>query len=267
MNIGIYGAGHLAKSLIKGFEFAGIQNQILLYNRTIEKAIALESKFSQISVVRNPADIIKTNSFIFVIVPPMAILNLSDDFITKVSRTKSVLMSCANYVTLENLNERYPKLKIIRILPNILWQIGCGAILYSVNEEIKQGEKQIFLQLLSKLGELIETRDERDFDRFGKIMTCGPGVFSKLINVFINELDLKSDYEKDLVIKCLLSTLNYSISNKKSFETIIEEVANKEGLTECAVNELNKQLTGKFDNVFREMDKKIINKKEQIMRT
>lgn len=30
MNIGIYGAGHLTRSLIKGFEFIGMEDQILL---------------------------------------------------------------------------------------------------------------------------------------------------------------------------------------------------------------------------------------------
>lgn len=266
MNIGIYGAGHLTRSLIKGFEFTGIQSQILLYNRTIEKATVLKSEFPQIQIVKNLYDIIEPSSFIFVIIPPTAILELPDDFSNKINDTRSILVSCANYITLDKLNEKYPKLKIIRLLPNILWQIGSGTILYSINEEIKQDEKQVFLQLVSKLGDLIEVKSERDFDRFGKIMTCGPGVFSKLISMFINELDLKSDNEKEHVIRCLLSTLNYSISSKKSFETVIEEVANKGGLTECAVDELSKQLTGKFNSVFREMDKKIVSKREQIMK-
>lgn len=52
MNIGIYGAGHLTRSLIKEFEFVGIQNQILLYNRTIENATVLKSEFPRIQVVK-----------------------------------------------------------------------------------------------------------------------------------------------------------------------------------------------------------------------
>lgn len=51
MNIGIYGAGHLTKSLIKGFEFAGVEYQILLYNRTFDNASILKSEFPQIEIV------------------------------------------------------------------------------------------------------------------------------------------------------------------------------------------------------------------------
>ena len=265
MNIGIYGAGHLARSLIRGFEFTKVSNQILLYNRTTSKAIELKNDFTNVEVVNNLCNIVEPNSFIFAIIPPDAILELPDNFITKINSNNSILVSCANYITLDKLNAKYPKLKIIRLLPNILWQIGAGTILYSFNQEIEENEKQIFVQLISKLGDLIEVRDESDFDRFGKIMTCGPGIFSKLISMFINDLDVKSDNEKEFVIRCLLSTLNYSISSKKSFESIIEEVANKGGLTECAVDELDKQLAGVFNSVFNKMDEKITNKKEQIM--
>lgn len=265
MNIGIYGAGHLTRSLLKGLEFVGLQNQILLYNRTVGKAITLKSDFPKIQIVKNLCDIVEQNSFVFVVIPPTSILDLPDDFITKIKDTRSILVSCANYITLDNLNDKYPKIKIIRLLPNILWQIACGSILYSINKEVEQDEKQLFLQLMYKLGDSIEIEDERDFDRFGKITTCGPGVFSKLISLFINELTLESDYEKEILIRCFLSTLRYSISSTKSFETIIEEVANKGGLTECAVSELNKGISGKFSNVFKEMDKKIVNKRIEIM--
>lgn len=265
MNIGIYGAGHLARSLIRGFEFAKVSNQILLYNRTTAKTVVLKNEFTNVQIANDLCDIVEPNSFIFIIITPDAILELPDNFITKINSNNSILVSCANYITLDKLNAKYPKLKIVRLLPNILWQIGSGTILYSFNQEIEENEKQIFLELISKLGDLIEITDERDFDRFGKIMTCGPGVFSKLISMFINELDIKSENEKEFVIRCLLSTLNYSISSKKSFESIIEEVANKGGLTECAVDELDKQLTGRFNSVFKEMDKKIVCRREQIM--
>lgn len=265
MNIGIYEAGHLTRSLIRGFEFANVSNQILLYNRTIAKAVALKNEFTHIQVVNNLCDIVEPNSFIFVIIPPGAILEFPDNFVTKIKSNNSILVSCANYITLDKLNVKYPKLKIIRLLSNILWQIGSGTILYSFNEEIEQNEKQFFLQLISELGDLIEIKNERDFDRFGKIMTCGPGIFSKLISMFINDLDIKSDNEKEFVIRCLLSTLNYSINSKKSFESIIEEVANKGGLTECAIDELDKQLTGVFNSVFKKMDEKIVGRREQMM--
>lgn len=232
----------VTRSLIKGFEFAGVEDQILLYNRTFDNATILKSEFPQIEIVKSPSNIIKTNSLIFVVIPPTAILELPDDFIAKINCSQSILMSCANYVTIDKLSSKYKKLKIIRLLPNILWQIGSGAILYSINKKIKLEEKNIFLELISKLGDTIEIKDEADFDRFGKIMTCGPGIFSKLINILIKELELKSDNEKYLVKKCILSTINYSNKSKKSFETITEEVANKGGLTECAVNELDQQL-------------------------
>ena len=107
-------------------------------------------------------------------------------------------------------------------------------------------------------------QNEDDFDRFGKITTSGPGVFSKLTDLFLNELDERSEIEREIVIKTFLSTLNYAIKSKKDFSEIIKEVANKGGLTECAVNELNNQLTGKFDKVFAAMDRKIIEKRQQI---
>lgn len=59
--ISIYGAGHLAKSLIQGLEFSNLNTEILIYNRTKEKAVLLKEEFHGINIVENENDLIQKN--------------------------------------------------------------------------------------------------------------------------------------------------------------------------------------------------------------
>lgn len=262
--ISIYGAGHLAQSFIEGLELSNTESRIFLFNRTLENAIRIKDKFPRINVVDNANDLVYNNCFIFIIIPPKEVLNLSETFVRKVRMTNAIMVSCANYLTLEKLNACYPETKIIRILPNILWKVGCGTTLYKLNERVKNQEKQTLLDILGNLGNTIEVKNENEFDRFGKITTCGPGIFSKLTDILINDFNINNEFEKEIVIKTMISTLTYAIKQNKEFKEIIGEVANQGGLTECAVNEINAQLKGKFIEVSRKMEERIQSRKQQL---
>lgn len=142
--------------------------------------------------------------------------------------------------------------------------MSCGTTLYLLNHKIENIEKQFFEKLFSKISELVEVKDENDFNRYGKITTCCPGIFSKLIELFINKLDIRNEIENNLIINTFFNTLQYSIKMKINFKEIIEQVANKGGLTECAMIELEDKLKGKFFDVFATMDKNIIAKRRQL---
>lgn len=263
MNISIYGAGHLTNSFMKGI--AQIYNsQIKIYNRTKSKAENLIDSYDNLSVVECPEDLIDSEALVFLIIPPVEIVKLKSEFIKKMIDEKAILISCANGLSLQDLSKVYSNLKICRILPNVNWQILKGITLFKTNELIEINEKQKITNFLSAMTELSEVKDESDFDKVGKITSCGPGLFSAMFAAVQNEFNFISENEKILFQKTLTGTIEYQNLFKKSNEQVINEVANKTGLTKVGVDRIRNEVSPIIKLVSDAMDRKIEERNKHI---
>lgn len=260
-HISIFGAGHLTSSLLKGL--GKITDQpISLYNRSLDKAKDLITQYPNLKIVSNHLDLTINSSYIFIIVPPSAILELDESFIKEINSKDSIIVSCANYLTIDKLNSRYPKTKIIRLLPNILWQIKQGVSIYSSNTLLTLSDIEEFIRLLSPVTSFIQANNETVFDKLGKLTSCGPGIFSYLIDLLFTSFEINTDNEKKEVLKTLAGTIDYAVTLEKEFTEIISEVSNKGGLTESGIAAMKNLLPASFDEISLTMDKRLSDKRK-----
>ena len=160
MKYGFIGTGCMGGALATACAKAIGPEDILLSNRSPEKAQALAEKLGAI-----PADnetITRDCDVIFLGVKPqtMAQMLLPLQPILTGRRTPFVLVSMAAGVTIEALQDmaggRYP---VVRIMPNTACAVGAGMTTYTCSAEVTDRQRQTVLVALAASGLLEESEE------------------------------------------------------------------------------------------------------------
>ena len=262
--ISIYGAGHLTKSLVTGLRQIFPDKSIKVYNRTADKVVELQTYNPKINRVDNYTDLCRDSSFVFLIIPTSGIFALETDFVSSLLKSDSVIVSCANSMTIDKLTEVFPKTKIVRLLPNINWQIKQGTTIFQTNSTVSTTDLTELTDILTPITKLIEAKSDHEFDMLGKLTSCGPGLFTKIVEQLLTSFDISDDIQKQAVYHTLISTINYLIDSKKPADKIISEVANKGGLTESGIIAAEKVLPDCFDFISKSMNEKLLERQQNL---
>jgi len=262
INISIYGAGHLTKSLITGLSKVS-DIEISIFNRTESKINDLNSIYSNLEKKNSLYELVKERTILFCIIPVDALINMDLNFIEKLKQTNSILVSCANGLSLEMLNAKFSGLKIIRLLPNVNWQICEGVSLFDCNNEITEVELNDFYKLLSPVTKLYHAKNDMDFDKIGTLTTCSPGLFCTILDYFNEYFNIENFDEKEMFYESLKGTIDYILHSRKDPKTISDEVANKGGLTEIGIKAIQQQFPFCMEFVSTRMKSKIEERKEK----
>ncbi len=256
MDIAIFGAGHLTRSLLVGLA-KSMSDPIRLFNRNRAKAGSLRAIYPKLHIVDTPHALIDGQTAVFLIIPPKAILQLPQRFWEIFTHTDSMVVSCANGLSIKDIETVCGSLKIVRFLPNILWQIAQGMTLFQCNAMITDNEKEALLTPIRRISRLQEIQQEDDFDRLGTLTSCGPGLMSALMVKLFRGFHLQTPSELDNVRDMFLATLTYQKLTNHSFDAIVKEVANPGGLTGHGVQGIYETFPAAFKDVVQRMETKI----------
>ena len=247
-HIAIYGAGHLTKSLLKGLSLYTKQH-INIFNRTFEKVLPLKQYYKYINPVSDINSFVESKSFVFIIISPAGILNPEEAFKKQLRDTNSILVSCGYFNTIDMLNKAYPDTKIIRLSPNINWQIAHGVTIYTHNEMVDESEMNEFIKFISPITTMVKAKKEDDFDNLGKITSCGPALYMNIIENLCDSFGIKDPVYRDAVYRTISGVFEYASQTGISPTEIISEVANKGGITESGITAINNYLPPAFADV------------------
>lgn len=173
MKYGFIGTGCMGGALATACAKAISPEDILLSNRSPEKAQALAEKLGAI-----PADnetITRDCDVIFLGVKPqtMAQMLLPLQPILTGRRMPFVLVSMAAGVTIEALQDmaggRYP---VVRIMPNTACAVGAGMTTYTCSAEVTDRQRQTVLDALAASG-LLEEIEEGLMGAASAVAGCG----------------------------------------------------------------------------------------------
>ncbi|KJR46254.1 Pyrroline-5-carboxylate reductase [Desulfosporosinus sp. I2] len=263
INVSIYGAGHLTKSLLTGLGRVS-DAEISIFNRTESKINDLNSIYSNLEKTESLYELIKERTILFCIVSVDAIINLDLNFIEKLKQTNSILVSCANGLSLELLNDKFSGLKVIRLLPNINWQICEGVSLFDCNDKVTEGELNDFHKFLNPVTKLYRVKNDMNFNRIGTLTTCSPGLFCTILDYFNEYFNIESLDEKEIFYESLKGTIDYVLDSRKDPKIISCEVANKGGLTEVGIKAIQQQFPFCIELVCTSMKNKIEERNEKV---
>ncbi len=180
---GFIGAGNMGGALARAVCRQVPGGQVLLANRTAEKAERLAAELG--CRVSDNAAAAERADFLFLGVKPQMMAGLLAELAPVLAerRSRFVLVTMAAGLTIGDIRSMaggtYP---VIRIMPNTPASIGEGMILYAC-DGVDRAEEQAFLDALSKAGRL-SPLPESLMDAGSAVSGCGPA----FVDLFIEAL-------------------------------------------------------------------------------
>lgn len=181
---GFIGAGNMGGALARAACRRLPGGQVLLANRTAEKAQALARELG--CRTADNAAVAENADFIFLGVKPQMMADLLADIgpVLAGRQTRFILVTMAAGLTIARIQELaggpYP---VIRIMPNTPASIGEGMILYACGDGVTKAEEQVFLDAMAGAGRFSPLA-EKLIDAGSAVSGCGPA----FVDLFIEAL-------------------------------------------------------------------------------
>lgn len=156
--------------------------QVVLTNRTLEKAVALAEELDCDIAMDNEA-VAREAQYIFLGVKPQMMEGLLRSLApTLAARAdRYVLVSMAAGLSIARLQEMLGfAAPILRIMPNTPCAIGQGMILYAASEQVTEAEVEEFCDKMAGAGRF-DALEERLMDAASAVSGCGPAFVYQFI--------------------------------------------------------------------------------------
>lgn len=178
MKIGFIGTGNMGGALARAAVRTGKDYELLLANRTVEKAFELAAETGGLAKVTDNEEIAAEAEYIFLGVKPQMMAEMMAG-IAPILKKRSdaaehfVLISMAAGLSIERIRELAGgDYDVIRIMPNTPAAIGEGMILYAA-PGVSAADIKAFREMMSEAGRLSEL-PEQLIDAGSAVSGCGP---------------------------------------------------------------------------------------------
>lgn len=266
LNVGIIGTGSMGTILIEAFleSEALAESQLIIYNRTIEKAKKIQKKYSDIHIEPVP-HIANKCEIIFLCVKPLQFYDLLQQLQDCVS-SDTILVSITSPISIKQL-ESIVACKVARAIPTILNRALSGPSLLSFSKRCSEQDKKALTELMKKISTplIIEeniTRVSSD------IVSCGPAFFSYILQQFIEAATRQTEISKEEATTLATDMMIGlgKLLEKKIFtlETLQKKVCVPGGITGEGLRVLESGIGDMFDQLFRSTHAKYYEDKEKI---
>lgn len=185
MTFGFIGTGNMGGALARAARRRLEGNQILLTNRTAEKAQALADELGARIPVSNAA-LAAAADYIFLGVKPQMMGELLEEIGPVLAERESrfVLVTMAAGLTVADIQAMVGgEVPVLRIMPNTPCSIGEGMVLYTRGPGVTEEEEQTFLEAMAGAGRLAPV-PEKLMDAGSAVAGCGPA----FVDLFVEAL-------------------------------------------------------------------------------
>ena len=182
--IGVIGTGNMGTILIEAWLEAKALKPVdlIITNRTLSKAAALEEKHPGIQLATSASEIVQQADFIFLCVKPLQIHSLLQDIKHHINK-EQLLISITSPLSVAQL-EAEVEGPCARFIPSITNRVGSGVSLLSFSEKCSKEMQKSLHDLASSISEPVII--ENEITRVASdIVSCGPAFFSFLAQAFI----------------------------------------------------------------------------------
>ncbi len=238
---GFIGCGNMGGALATAVAKAMGPTSVMISNRTRAKAEALAGVLGARAATNE--EVCYEADFIFLGVKPqmMSALGAQIDNILKNRTRRYVLVSMAAGLSIEDIKKMTCKdAPVIRISPNTPVAIGEGTVLYTCSYDVKEEEKAIFLQALSKCG-LVRDIPEHLHPIGGTLSGCSPAfvdMFAEALADGAVACGLMRDAAYEIVGQMLVGTGRLLMESGKHPGKLKDEVCSPAGSTIQGVRKL-----------------------------
>ncbi|MCT8139652.1 late competence protein ComER [Anaerobacillus sp. CMMVII] len=267
MKIGIIGTGSMGSILLEAFveSTAVTPSQLIITNKTIEKAYAFTERFPDLKVVESAKDVACEADIMFICVKPLQFHSLLKE-INPVLKEHQMIISITSPITIDQL-ESIVCCKTARIIPSITNSALAGTSLVTLGTTCTAGDAETLHSLLTHISTPVII-DEKITRVASDIASCGPAFFSYLVQCFIESAVRKTEITQDDATK-LASEMVIGFGKLLEKEiytlpTLQERVSVPGGVTGEGLKVLKEEIGDMFDLVFEKTHAKYYEDIEKI---
>ena len=257
---GFIGTGSMGSMLVRQFIAAGkiAPGAITASSKTMVSAWALAAKTGITAAGSNRA-VAKDADVLFICVKPLVVRSVLFEVRDQL-KPGALIVSIAGCVTLENLREwAGENVRCVRVIPSVTAEQDAGVSLVAWGRDVLSEDKALVLGLLNAIGTAVET-EEKDFDPFTDLTSCGPALIAALVEEFahaaVRNGAVRPEMAEFLAMETMIGTAKILAAEKMSFDNVIARVATKGGTTEEGVKVIRERLPKVMDEMLRAMDAK-----------
>ena len=257
---GFIGTGSMGSMLVRRFIAAGqiAPAAITASSKTRVSARVLAAQTGIAAAETNRA-VARDADVLFICVKPLVVRSVLAEVKDQL-KPGTLLVSIAGCVTLHNLRTWAGEdVRCVRVIPSVTAEQDAGVSLVAWGDSVRPEDKALVLSLLNAIGTAVEV-DEKDFDPFTDLTSCGPALIVSLVQEFskaaVRTGAVRPDVAEFLARETLAGTGKILAAEKMPFDEIIARVATKGGTTEEGVKVIRERLPEVMDAMIRAMDAK-----------
>lgn len=259
MNVGFIGTGSMGSILIEAFIQSGaiLPENMLIYNRTMDKAEAIAAKIPGICVANNVEHVLQMCEVVFICVRPndyKTILQLLQQY----GREEQTIVSITSAVLLADMQRIIPN-RIIKMIPSITNASLSGAALLMYDSRISEEEKNAWNRMFAAISQPIEI-DEAFVRVSSDLTSCGPAFFSYLLQNFIDSAVEQTGISKEsatlLVTEMIIGFGKLVSVGGFTLETLQQRVCVPGGVTGVGLDVLREEIGPLFSHLFQKTHQK-----------
>ena len=238
--IGFFGAGKMAEGILAAVED---KSSVIMAEKVPERAAELARRYP-VAVTDDLAEVAKSAALVFLSVKPQ-------DVEAVASETRSLLKSSQTLVsivagkTVAKLRRAFgPKVKIIRVMPNLALRANAGMCAICAAANAKPSDVRKVEKILGAAGETAVLR-EKDFDAVTALSGSGPAYFAYMEEAMVEgavKLGLKREAARLLAEQTMYGTAKYLRESGADLGSFIAGVCTKGGTTAAGMTRLSNPL-------------------------
>lgn len=255
VKIGIIGTGSMGSILIESFieSTAVTPSQLIITNRTIEKAYAFKEKFPDLQVVESSKDVARAADILFICVKPLQFQSLLKE-LNSVLTKEQLLISITSPISISQL-ESAVSCKTARIIPSITNRALAGTSLVTLGTTCNADDYETLNSLLRHISTPVII--EENITRVASdIASCGPAFFSYLVQGFIEAAVRQTEITKEeatqLASEMMIGFGKLLEKEIFTLPTLQERVSVPGGVTGEGIKVLREELGDMFDLLFQQ---------------
>lgn len=235
--IGFFGAGKMAEGILAAVED---KRSVIMAEKVPERAAELARRYP-VALTADSAEVAKSAALIFLSVKPQDVdaVALQTKALLKPSQT---LVSIVAGKTISRLRKVFgPKVKIIRVMPNLALRANAGMCAICAAANAKPADVKKVERILGAAGETAVLK-EKDFDAVTALSGSGPAYFAYMEEAMVEgavKLGLKREAARLLAEQTMYGTAKYLRESGADLGSFIAGVCTKGGTTAAGMTRLS----------------------------
>lgn len=261
MIVGIIGTGNMGTILIDAFisSEALRAEQLIITNRSLQKARVIANRYKRIKVASNNIEIIQSAHLVFICVKPKELPHVFSE-IQAIIKPEQCVVTITSPLS-ESQLDTLVNCSTARIIPSITNRALSGVSLFTFGKKCTNEWRKTLFHLFKKISRPIEI-DKSNTRIAADITSCGPAFISFLLQKFIQAAvtvgGMSEVQTMKLTEEMIIGFAQLLKMNKYNLVTLQEKVCVKGGITGEGIRVLENGVGTMFEEMFKATNSKFI---------